>query len=235
VRDYVVEVLGEKGREILVPLLFVVEDPNKIPFDTLARGGIIKATHDSGGNHIVRTGDTFDKKAIVDRFSSLIKTKYGALKHEWAYQSIKPKIIAEELLLDAQGELAQDYKLHVFHGKCQFIHTTPKVDGVRTGKRSLFTPDWKQIQVGWKHPQGPYIESPVLLEEMIEIAEKLAAPFDYVRVDLYNVSNRLFFGELTHYHGSGTEKFIPDFFDFEAGKWWNIVAKYWEKNEYGTK
>lgn len=235
VRQYVRDTLGaEEGDSVLIPLLHASADPGTIPFDRLPDEYIIKTNHDSGGHVIVRKGDVVDRKAIVRKFKGLLMRPYGALKQEWAYWPISRKVIVEELLRGEDGDLAQDYKFHVFHGTCRFIHTTPKVNGERSGKRSLFTPAWEQLAVGWKHAQGPYVPPPQGLVEMVRIAERLAAPFDYVRVDLYTVSGRIYFGELTHYHGSGRERFNPESFDFEAGEWWHAERDYWLKEAHGT-
>ncbi|HVX90783.1 MAG TPA: ATP-grasp fold amidoligase family protein [Candidatus Paceibacterota bacterium] len=229
VRDYVRETLGEEGERILVPLLYAGSDPAQIPFDTLPSEYIIKANNDSGGHHIVRAGDAVDRAAVVRRFRRLSHLVYGVMKHEWVYSQIPFMVIVEALLRGEDGDLAQDYKFHVFNGTCRFIHTTPKIDGKRSGKRSLFTPDWQLLPVAWKHDRGPMVPPPAALAEMIRIAEKLGRGFDYVRVDLYNVGGRIYFGELTHYHGSGMERFVPESFDFEAGAWWDWQPDYWKQ------
>jgi hypothetical protein len=232
VREYVKETLGiDEAGKILVPLLYVTDDPETIPFDTLPEEYIIKTNHDSGGNIIVRKGEIPDRKKIIAQLKKWMSTPYGVFKHEWGYEQIRRKVIIEKLIRGEDGDLAQDYKFHMFNGKCRFIHTTPKVNGERSGKRSLFTPEWKLLPVGWKHAAGPDVAPPPLLSEMVRIAEKLAAPFDYVRVDLYYAAGRVYFGELTHYHGGGMERFDPGSFDFEAGKWWDIVPDYWMKDK----
>ena len=63
---------------------------------------------------------------------------------------------------------------------------------------------------------------------MLELVEKLAKAFNYVRADLYNLNGKIYFGELTHYPVSGMIKFEPQSFDFELGKYWHIKLKYWE-------
>lgn len=236
VREYIMEVLGAEAKDILVPLLWSGEDPRNIPFKKLPSEYVIKANHDSGGNIIVSADkEWLAAKHIRKQVSEWLRLPYGLFKHEWAYKKIKPRIIIESLLRGEDGDLAQDYKFHVFHGQCRFIHTTPKVGGVRSGQRSLFTPEWRQIDVAWKHPKGPYVSPPKKLKDMIKLAEKLAAPFDYVRVDFYNPGDKIYFGELTHYHGSGMERFTPQDFDFEAGQYWSIISRYWEKDDYATK
>lgn len=226
VREYIREVLGkEVAKTLLVPLLYEGDDPAKIPFDDLPAEYIIKANHDSGGFKIVRSGDDIDREAIVQRFKDILSLPYGLLKQEWAYWAIQRKVLVEQLLVDTQGALAQDYKFHVFNGVCRFIHTTPKVNAARSGVRCLFTRAWELLPVGWKHPAGPMQPRPENLDEMLAIADRLGADFDYVRVDLYNVDGAIYFGELTHYHGNGMERFYPQSFDFEAGKWWKLPVR----------
>ncbi len=65
---------------------------------------------------------------------------------------------------------------------------------------------------------------------MIFLAKKLSNPFDYVRVDLYSINNKIYFGELTHYPTSGSAIVNPQSFDFKLGKYWKIKPNYW-KNE----
>ena len=63
---------------------------------------------------------------------------------------------------------------------------------------------------------------------MLSLAQELSRKFDFIRVDFYEVKNKLYFGELTHYPESGMGKFEPSSFDFELGKYWKIKPKYWE-------
>jgi hypothetical protein len=53
---------------------------------------------------------------------------------------------------------------------------------------------------------------------MVEIATDLSKEFPHVRVDLYNIDGKIFFGEMTFYSGSGYKGFIPDEFDFILGE-----------------
>ena len=60
---------------------------------------------------------------------------------------------------------------------------------------------------------------------MINIAEKLSAPFPHVRVDLYNINGTVIFGELTFFTNSGVIPFDPDSFDFEIGEAFEVPQK----------
>ena len=44
---------------------------------------------------------------------------------------------------------------------------------------------------------------------MMEIAEAISRDFHYCRVDFYEVEGRLYFGEVTFFHGTGMQWFEP--------------------------
>jgi len=69
---------------------------------------------------------------------------------------------------------------------------------------------------------GEEIEKPKFLKKALLIAEKLSEDFDFARIDLYIIGNRIYFGEITHYPLSGLKKITPTEFDFELGKYWKI-------------
>lgn len=52
---------------------------------------------------------------------------------------------------------------------------------------------------------------------MIQIANDLSQDFPHVRVDLYWVNKKIYFGDLTFYLLSGYEVFKPDSFDYVLG------------------
>jgi hypothetical protein len=96
---------------------------------------------------------------------------------------------------------------------------------------SYFDEKWNFLPVKKPtHPQGRIIEKPKNYELMLKLAEKFAKTFDYVRVDLYNLDGKIYFGELTHYPASGTGKFEPISFDFELGQHWKVKPEYWKNN-----
>ena len=227
VRSYIKEVLGEeKAKEILIPLLHVTDQPETIPFERLPSSFIVKPNHASGLKIIVENGH-INKKDIIKTCRRWLKTSYGLEKLEWAYQSIKRKIIIEKLLLDEDGKIPRDFKFHMFHGKCKLVYVV--FDTMNYHSMSYFDEKWNYLSVKKPtRPQGPNIKKPKNYEIMLELAEKLSEPFDYVRVDFYNLNGKIYFGELTHYHLSGTGKFEPSSFDFELGKHWKIEPEYWE-------
>ena len=228
VRSYLKEVLGEeKAEEILIPLLYVTDKLETIPFERFPSAFIIKPNHASGYKIIVENGH-FNKKEMIKTCRRWLKTPYGLEKLEWAYQSIKRKIIIEKLLLDDDGNIPKEFKFHMFHGKCKLVHMV--FNKMNHPSISAFDEEWNFLSVKTPHflPQGPKIKKPKNYEIMLELVEKLSKPFDHVRVDLYNLNGKIYFGELTHYPGSGICKYEPISFDFELGKHWKIEAEYWK-------
>jgi len=227
VRSYLKKALGEeKATEILIPLLYVTDQPDTIPIEMLPSDFIVKPTHASGLSIIVKNGH-FNQKEMIKTCRRWLKTPYGLEKLEWAYQPIKRKIIIEKLLLDDDGKIAKDFKFNMFHGKCKLILVD--FDRMNNPSGSYFDEKWDFLSVKKATcPQGPKIKKPKNYEIMLELAEKLSEAFDYVRVDLYNLNGKIYFGELTHYPTSGMTKYETPSFDFELGKYWKIKPKYWK-------
>ena len=68
------------------------------------------------------------------------------------------------------------------------------------------------------YPEGEGVSTPDGFEEMKIIAAQLSKEFPFVRVDLYNVGGKIYFGEITFYPSSGYGKFKPEAFDEELGE-----------------
>jgi hypothetical protein len=122
------------------------------------------------------------------------------------------RVIVEELLADADGAIPDDYKFFVFHGKCAFI----QVDAGRFGRRTqvFFRPNWQHVPLSGGPPWADREPAkPSRLSEMIDVAERLGADTDFVRVDLYDVDGRVVFGELTSFPAGGDSPFEPESFN----------------------
>jgi hypothetical protein len=136
---------------------------------------------------------------------------------------VPPRILVEELLGDG-GAVPPDYKFYVFHGRVRLVSV--ELDRFTFHTRNLYTPAWEQLPVEWVYPAGKDIERPAALAEMIDVAERLGADTDFVRVDLYSVGERVVFGELTNYPDAGYGRFDPPDFDRQLGEWWTLPERY---------
>jgi len=237
VRQYLKDVLGERGAEkILIPLLYVTDRPATIPFDNLPEEYVIKANHGSGMNIIVEKTRPVDRKQIITQCRKWLSKPYDFQYHEWAHQKIKRKIVIEKLLRDENGKIPIDYKFLIFHGRCHEIQVIYE----RFADTSVgwYAPEWNYLNIkgtGQWEKTADYMEKPAHLNSMTALAELLGTPFDYIRVDLYLVNGRIYFGELTNYPASGRDLLAPVSHDFELGKKWKLVPDYWKHKNYRNK
>ena len=201
VRDYIKEQgLGE----YLIPLIGVWKDVNDIDFDALPDSFIFKANNGVGKSEFLMVKDkqslnVEEAKRFLDK---LLKAKHvGVLSGEPHYKDIPPRIIAEELLPSVEGEKSPvDYKIFCFNGKAKFIRTYSNRD--RNGADvATYDTTWKPIpevdRFEARYHAGKTIAKPEKLEEMVRIANALSKPFPFLRVDLYNINEKIYFGELT--------------------------------------
>lgn len=229
VRTYLKQKLGRgEAEKILIPLLFVTDNPEEIPFGNLPEKYIIKANHGSHWN-IVVDGMEINRKKIISNCKKWLKQRYGLAKNEWAYKNIEPKIIIEELLIDEKGKIPKDYKFFVFHGVCRKIMVFSDRFSERGKKVLSYDRDWNCTTLPITRRSRTAIKKPETYQEMLNLAEKLGKDFDFVRVDLYTVNKKVFFGELTHYPMSGSSLPAPRENDIELGKFWDLERnKHWK-------
>ena len=89
--------------------------------------------------------------------------------------------------------------------------------------RSVYNLEWELQEWNQGHfPNCPHLNKPDSFDEMINIATTLSEGFSHVRVDLYNVQGKIYFGEMTFSSGSGLEPFFPYESDLLLGELWNI-------------
>lgn len=220
VRKYVEDRIGS---EYLIPLYGVYDSVDELikNFPHIYPC-IVKPTHDSGGGIILRSIADFDQSNIKSVLASRIARNFYYETKEWEYKNIQPRIIIEKLLVDGSGNIPNDYKFNCFNGKCEFVYCS--ID--RTGKnyRKIYDKNWQIIPMSWCGPglaahkfEGPEIDPPKNLNQMIEIAELLASEYKYIRVDLYSLEDQIYFGELTRHHGGGFEPILPEQYDIYFG------------------
>lgn len=223
VREYVADTIGEK---YLIPLLGVWQNPNDISFEALPEKFVLKCNHNSGlGMCICKDKSNLDVDKVKQKIEEGLRQNYYLTGREWCYKNVEPRIIAEEFIEDNSGDL-KDYKFMCFGGKvkCSFVCTERFSEkGLRV---TFFDRNWNRMPFERHYPadENPIIR-PEKYEEMIELAEKLAQDYPFVRVDLYEVNGKIYFGELTFYPGSGLEEFTPEEWDEIIGSWITLPRK----------
>ena len=123
--------------------------------------------------------------------------------------------MCDEFLSPENGQL-EEYKLFCFKGKVGFIQHNKQINGKRYD--NIFAPDWQLLPVKYGYDGFENDVAPLNGDELIYVAEKLADPFEFVRVDLYNVDGKIIFSELTFHSGGGLIPFRPREYDRKFGK-----------------
>ncbi len=205
VREFVSNVIGE---EYLIPLLGAYDKPEEIDYEKLPNQFVLKLNHGSGYNIIVKEKNKENINNINKKLNKWIKEDYYKIKKEYQYKNVKKKIVCEKYINDSKGELL-DYKFFCFNGKPEFVKVD--FDRFQNHKVNFYNSNWELLnlqETGWGNNKNK-VDKPKNFSEMLEIARKLSTKFQFVRVDLYNVDGKIYFGELTFTPASGKHSFTP--------------------------
>lgn len=215
VRDFVKNTVGEK---YLNKIYGVYNKSEDVDFDSLPNQFVLKCTNGSGAVLICKDKEKLDRKQACKEMRKWLADDFSKMKKEPQYKNVVNRIIAEEYLEDESGAL-RDYKFYCYDG-------VPYYYGVFTDRYTDETVDMYDmsgkklegiLNGGVKNsdyvlPQGENFT------ELVEVVKKLAAPFQFVRVDFYMANGKLYFGELTFTDGAGSDPFYPESFDLEMAK-----------------
>ena len=222
VRGYVREKLGSERQ--LVKLYGAYEDPAEIREKDLPDRFVMKPNHASG---LIKFYDRDTPRDMGDLrmiARSWMRSNFYDVSKEWCYKQIKPVILIEEWL-EIDGQIPPDFKFFCFHGEPQFVQVD--VNRFTEHRRNLYDMDWNRIAGCFSHQNSEMpITKPELFPEMREIATKLSEKTDFVRVDLYDMHGRIYFGELTNYPEDGLGRFDPECLDAEWGRLWTVPTRY---------
>ncbi|WHY00418.1 ATP-grasp fold amidoligase family protein [Neobacillus sp. DY30] len=223
VRDYI----KSKGLEgILNKLYASYNSTDEINLDILPQKFVIKTTNGSGTNILCKDKSQLQLDIVKHSLNDWMDRDNFSVGREWSYKDIVPKIIVEEYLEDESNSFdgINDYKFICFNGKAKYI--VFDVDRHIDHKRNIYDTEWNFIDVNTDYPNfGDSASRPDGLDEMLRVANILAEDFPFVRVDLYWVNGKVYFGELTFYPWTGYVQFDPDQFDFILGEQFGLPEK----------
>ena len=214
VKDYVSQKIG---KQYVFPCYGVWNSFDEIDFSKLPNKFVLKCTHDSGGIVICKDLQTFDKDAARKVIEKALKLDFWEWSREWAYKDVPHRVLAEEYMVDESGEELKDYKIFCFNGEPRFIEVD--FDRYVDHHRNIYDLNWNLLdcEIRYKSDRNRVIPCPQNLNEMLGIARTLSAGFPHVRIDLYNISGRAYFGEFTFYHEGGWGQFSPSKWDYVFG------------------
>ena len=214
VRDYVQKTVGE---QYLIPSVAQYNRIEDIQWDQFPKKYVLKCTHGSSTN-IIQDGTKSDAAIEKERqkLSGWMKRDWFWLSREWVYKGIVPRILVEQFLEGKGGAVPYDYKIMCFGGEPKYIIVD--VDRYTDHKRNFYDVNWVRQDMFNRHPgYDGVVEKPECLDEMLAVARKLSKGLRHIRIDLYEVSGKVYFGEMTFFHGYGMEVFRPRAFEEHMG------------------
>jgi hypothetical protein len=219
VRKYI-STLGFEN--LLVPIIDIADRVEDIIFEQLPKKFVLKCSHGSGFNIICTDKRELDYTETRQRLAKWMATDYSIKNAEIHYSTIKPRIIIEHFMEKTSNIAPIDYQIHCFHGEPRLIELileryTPEEQSI------MLTPDWQDTQYMKKiFPNDVTTFKPKQLDELLKVAKKLSRPFTYVRVDLYIVDEKIYFGELTFTPAACLDNEIHDEANMELGQWLDL-------------
>lgn len=213
VRSYVEEKIGS---DFLIPLIGIYDELTPEIWDSLPDQFVLKANHGSAMLKIVFDKSDENYSEIYELTEGWKISNYAQFGRERVYEGIPRTIVVEQLLLNSNQTIPADYKFFCFDGRVEIIQVD--IDRFHNQKRKLLNRDFKEVDATILHPKyEEKLERPANLDEAIEVAEKLSADFNFIRVDLYLLENQIYFGELTNYPGNGFQPFQPESMEYKVG------------------
>ena len=216
--------LAERGMKNLLPELYgVYEVPEEIPFEKLPRSFVIKCNHGCGFNILCPDKEKLDIENSKKMLKKWMKQDYWKEYGETQYKYIKKKIIVEQFL----GDEISTYKFYCFNGEPKVLYiSSSDENGKQDFYIDYFDMDWKHMDVQLSghehHPDYKSIVKPHNFDEMKHTAYELCKEFPFVRVDLYDVSGRIYISELTFVPTGGFMRLMPEKVLEEWGSWLDL-------------
>ena len=222
-KKYAARIIGE---EHIIPTLAVYDRTEDIIFDELPNQFVLKCTHDSGGIVICQDKSKLNIEEAKRKLNKGLKNNYFYQNREWPYKHVKPRIIAEAYMEDESEFELKDYKFFCFNGVPKFL----KVDFGRyiDHHANYYDMDWNLLpfdELPYDRVEDKNILKPIDFNNMINIAQELSKDIPFVRIDLYNVKGKIFFGELTFFPASGMAKYNPIEWDYKFGSYINLPRR----------
>lgn len=206
------------GAQYLNDIIGIYNNPDEINIDLFPNQFALKATHGSGYNIIVCDKEKLNWSSAKSKLNKFLKSDYSKFNGEAIYKNVKPRILAEKFLSESENDYIIDYKFFCFHGEAKYVWVKTFCSGKY--RNCYYDLQWNKIT----DDNNKYcflekeMKKPINFDEMISISEKLSKDFIFVRVDLYSVSNKVYFGELTFFPWGGKQRLTVERFNDEFGK-----------------
>lgn len=225
VKEYVANLIG---KEYVIPQLGKWSRAEDIDWEKLPTQFVLKTNHDGGNFGIVICKDknSLDKQKAIKRLRRSLKRNTFLLGREWPYKNIPRTVFAEQYLDDLNEGGLLDYKFFCFDGKVKILYVASERQTKTGVKFDYFDENYHHLDLWQSHPMASRTpEKPKHFELMKELAEKLSAGIPHVRVDFYEVDDKVYFGEFTFFSLGGWAQFHPEEYDYILGNFLRLPEK----------
>lgn len=215
VRDYVTDAIGE---EYLIPLIAVYDLPRQVDYEAIPEGAYLKLNHGSGYNYEFYKKRKLTAKAHVWWW---FKRNFYKIGREMQYKNIEKKILVQKNIAPKDGIL-WEYIFYTFEGRIEFAQIR------NTKGNEIYEMDREYQPLPFKKTasQLTLIQESDNFGKMVELAERLAEPFNFVRVDFLYADGQIYFSELTFTPTAGRVSFAPEEYNLIFGE--KLAA--WDKS-----
>ncbi len=215
-------IVGERiGKNHIVPLYGYWENAEDIDFNNLPNQVVLKCNHDQGSVVLINDLKNYDRQKAVSFLQKKLKKSPYAGSREYAYAQISPMVFAEQYL----GDSIIDYKFYCFDGVPKFLYCGQGLTADHSLRIDFFDMDWKLMPFyRTDYDRLGEIPVPAHFGEMKEIAGKLSEGIPFVRIDLFEVNDTVFFSEFTLFPAAGFMPFVPEQYDEIVGNWLNLPS-----------
>lgn len=225
VKTYIAAAAGERFNLATYAVLRTPEEaasfrPERFP-------SVVKPTHAAGRFRICREpADAPPPETLL----GWLADDFYRNGREGNYRGLRPQIIVEEFF-SADGKIpAPEYKVYCFGGRARFVQVETG-RGTDAYRRTLHDgSSWAPLPAGVLHPPptpaagGRSASPPAQHRLLLELAERLAAPFDFLRADLYATDAEVRVGELTNCPNRGCSPVHPPSAGFLLGRYFDEAA-----------
>lgn len=198
VRDYVTE----KGlSDLLIPIYGVYDSADQINPEAIPVPYVLKSNNGSAQAIFVADKEEWAADRIRAMAADWLKSRFGLAGAEPHYLRIPPRVYAEKMLPLPPDGLLTDYKFFCFDGKPLYcmVCTDRNPETFHCNYHLFSLPDWKYLKNAVRHSYRSTTDIPVPehLKEMMQHAATLSKDLPFARVDLYDVTGKVYFGEIT--------------------------------------
>ena len=185
------------GKQHVVPTIQVLRTEEEIDAYDFPPNCCIKPTHSSGRVILRRDNQEIDKSEIKGWLSH----DYYHQSREVNYRDLAHKVIVEEMVFPLTE--GADYKFYCYKGQPTLIEVhMGRFDDRSDHRQFICDTKWNWVHGLTTHSVDKHpADKPDNLQSMLEVASKVAAYFEHVRIDMYSDGEHCYIGEITHCAG----------------------------------